>query len=86
MFRVRVFWVVPCNVWLDTIILEAHAVFIIRVEVSTSTLKMKAAQSSETVVSNHHITWHDNSENHKLYLHCYENLKSHIQSKEFKQM
>jgi hypothetical protein len=28
---------------------------------------MKAAQSSETLVTNHHTTWHNNPENHKFY-------------------
>jgi hypothetical protein len=39
-------------------------------------LKMKATQTSETLVSNHHSTQHNNAENHKFYLPRHENLKS----------
>jgi len=35
----------------------------------TSTLKMEAAWSSGTLVSNHHTRWHRNPKNHKLYVH-----------------
>jgi len=41
-----------------------------------STLKLEAAQSSETLVSNHHTIQCNNPENHKFYLHCCGNLKS----------
>jgi len=37
-------------------------------------------RSSETMVPNHHTTWHQNPENHEFYLHCCENLKSHTTS------
>jgi hypothetical protein len=38
---------------------------------------MEAARSSETLVSNHHITRRNNPENHELYLHRLQNLKPH---------
>jgi hypothetical protein len=37
-------------------------------------MKMEAAQSSKMMVSNHHTTWHNNSEN-EFYLHHCGNLK-----------
>jgi len=37
---------------------------------------METAQSSETWVSTHYITWCGNQENHEFYLHCCENLTS----------
>jgi hypothetical protein len=36
-----------------------------------ATLEMEAAKSSETLVYIHHST-QDNSENHKIHLHCWE--------------
>jgi len=42
----------------------------------TSNLKMEVAWSSKTFVSNHHTAQCKNSQTHKFYLHCHENLKS----------
>jgi hypothetical protein len=43
---------------------------------------MKAACSSETLVSTYKPTWHYNPEDQHQHLHCRENLKSDIE-KEF---
>jgi hypothetical protein len=40
------------------------------------TLKLEAAWSSETLISTHHITQHNNPEDHEVYLHFHKNLKS----------
>jgi hypothetical protein len=37
---------------------------------------MEAAYSSKMLVFYHHTTWHNNPENHILYLHHCENLQS----------
>jgi hypothetical protein len=34
-------------------------------------LMVETARSSETLVSNHHTTWHNNPENHSFYPQCY---------------
>jgi hypothetical protein len=39
-------------------------------------LKMEAARSSETMVSNRHTTGRNNAENHEFIPHSSENLKS----------
>jgi hypothetical protein len=39
--------------------------------------KMEAAQFSEVFIFSHHTTWHNHPENHELYLHSNDNLKSH---------
>jgi hypothetical protein len=65
-----VFWVVvPCSVAVGYQRFEGPYT-------STSTLKMEAARSSETLLSNHHTTRHNNPANLEFYLHRRENLKS----------
>jgi hypothetical protein len=49
-----------------------HRIFLV---VPSSTLKMEATRSSETLLSKHHTTQHNNPENHDLYLHRRENLE-----------
>jgi hypothetical protein len=44
-----------------------------------STVKIEAAWPCEVLVSNYHITWHNNPEDHEFCLHCCENLEYHQQ-------
>jgi len=58
-----VFWVVvPCNVVVGYHLFGGLKYF-------SSALKMEATWSSDTLVSTHHTTWHDNPENHEFQAH-----------------
>jgi hypothetical protein len=47
-------------------------------------VKIETAVSSETLVPIYQTTWHQISEYHKLNIHCYKNLKSHLPKSCFK--